>query len=71
MNSAYHRHVVFPTELGKSTSKQLEGASPTVVIPVGSIEQHGPHLPTEVDSRLVTEVARRAARIMSAATPSR
>ncbi len=29
------------------------------VIPVGSIEQHGPHLPISTDSDIVTEVARR------------
>jgi creatinine amidohydrolase len=33
----------------------------TVVLPAGSIEQHGPHLPVETDSRLVWEVATRAA----------
>jgi len=31
-----------------------------VVIPTGSTEQHGKHLPLEVDSRLVSEVAARA-----------
>lgn len=31
------------------------------ILPIGSTEQHGPHLPVEVDSLLVTEVARRAA----------
>jgi len=30
-----------------------------VIVPIGSTEQHGPHLPTQVDSRLVTEVAHR------------
>jgi len=57
MNSAYDRSVVFPTELGKSTSKQLEGTSPTVVAPIGSTEQHGPHLPLDTDTRIATAVA--------------
>ena len=29
------------------------------VIPIGSIEQHGPHLPISTDSDIVTEVAKR------------
>lgn len=29
-----------------------------VVLPTGAIEQHGPHLPLETDSRLVWEIAR-------------
>ncbi|MEV0792562.1 creatininase family protein [Kribbella sp. NPDC050459] len=32
-----------------------------VVVPVGSIEQHGPHLPVGVDCVIVSELARRAA----------
>lgn len=36
-----------------------------VILPLGSIEQHGPHLPVEVDSRLGEEVALRAARVMA------
>lgn len=40
-----------------------------VIVPVGSIEQHGPHLPTQVDALIVGEVARRAARRAVANTP--
>ena len=41
-----------------------------VIVPIGSTEQHGPHLPTQVDSRLVTEVAHRTARLMTATHPT-
>ena len=37
-----------------------------VILPVGSIEQHGPHLPVEVDSMLGEQVALRTARVASA-----
>jgi mycofactocin system creatininase family protein len=60
MNSAYDRGVVFPTELGKSRSKQLEGTSPAVVVAVGSTEQHGPHLPLDTDTRIAAAVAHAA-----------
>jgi creatinine amidohydrolase len=33
-----------------------------VIVPIGAMEQHGPHLPVMVDFRLVTEAAMRAAR---------
>ena len=61
MNSAYDRRVAFPTELGNSTSTGLRGTSPTILIPVGSTEQHGPHLPLDTDTRIATAVARAAA----------
>ncbi len=38
------------------TKKQI------AIIPVGSIEQHGPHLPVSTDSDIVTEVAKRVAK---------
>ena len=41
-----------------------------VLLPVASTEQHGPHLPTGVDDILVTEVCRRAARLMPALVPA-
>jgi creatinine amidohydrolase len=31
-----------------------------LVVPVGSLEQHGPHLPLDTDTRIATAVARRA-----------
>lgn len=39
----------------------LAKQDPIVILPIGSTEQHGPHLPVQVDSLLVSEVARRAA----------
>ncbi|WP_199253905.1 mycofactocin biosynthesis peptidyl-dipeptidase MftE [Mycolicibacterium mengxianglii] len=63
MNSAYHRQVPAPIELrnsdlGNSTSFQLRGTHPVVLVPVGSTEQHGPHLPLDTDTRIATAVAR-------------
>ena len=40
-----------------------------VIVPVGSNEQHGTHLTTQVDSLLVHEIALRAARLATATTP--
>jgi creatinine amidohydrolase len=34
---------------------------PIVIVPVGSVEQHGPHLPLSTDSIIPTEIARRVA----------
>ena len=61
MNSSYHRLVAFPSELGNSTSRQLHGTSPALVIPIGSTEQHGPHLPLDTDTRIAAAVAGRVA----------
>jgi len=40
-----------------------------VIVPIGSTEQHGPHLPVQVDALLVGEVARRAAEQAAARRP--
>ena len=40
----------------------LANKDAVVILPIASIEQHGPHLPTMTDTRLGHEVAVRAAR---------
>jgi mycofactocin system creatininase family protein len=37
-----------------------EGLRRVLVVPVGSLEQHGPHLPLDTDTRIAVAVARRA-----------
>ncbi|CAJ1585310.1 mycofactocin biosynthesis peptidyl-dipeptidase MftE [[Mycobacterium] wendilense] len=61
MNRAYHRRVAFGSELGSATSGDLLGTSTVLVIPVGSTEQHGPHLPLDTDTRIAEAVAREVA----------
>ena len=48
----------FDPEIRKLITKKNQVA----IIPVGSIEQHGPHLPVSTDSDIVTEVAKRIAK---------
>jgi mycofactocin precursor peptide peptidase len=48
--------------LGERTWTEVDGPAPvTVVVPVGALEQHGPHLPLDTDARIAAAVARRAA----------
>lgn len=48
-------------DLGESTSRELSGTAPTLVVPIGSTEQHGPHLPLDTDTRIATALAQRIA----------
>ena len=42
-----------------SLRKLISNKKQIAVIPVGSIEQHGPHLPVSTDSDIVTEIAKK------------
>jgi creatinine amidohydrolase len=57
--------------LGHMTSPEVErflaAGNDTVIVPVGSTEQHGPHGPLLTDAIVPTEVARRVAPELGAA----
>jgi len=42
--------------------KLIKSKNPTIIIPIGSLEQHGAHLPITTDSDIVTEIASRLAK---------
>ena len=44
----------------KAHELALAADDAVVIAPVAAMEQHGPHLPVQVDSRLATEVSHRA-----------
>ncbi len=49
--------------------RALADAGATVVLPVASMEQHGPHLPVGVDTILCEAVCKAAAEIAQSTTP--
>lgn len=66
MNSSYHHRVPVLGELGTATSSQLSSISPSIMIPLGSTEQHGPHLPLDTDTRIACAVAQGAGALLGA-----
>jgi len=46
--------------LGERVWPEIDGR-PTLLVPVGAVEQHGPHLPLDTDTRIAAAVAARAA----------
>jgi creatinine amidohydrolase len=55
--------------LGERVWPEIEGR-PTLLVPVGSVEQHGPHLPLDTDTRVAAAVAARAAAAVAGAGPA-
>ena len=53
------------SDLARVTSAEAAGAS-LVLVPLGSIEQHGPHLPLDTDTVIATAVAQGVAREVDA-----
>jgi creatinine amidohydrolase len=56
-------------ELGRMSWKEIERIlplNPVLLIPIGSVEQHGPHLPVNADGMVADFVARRAAEATAA-----
>lgn len=53
-----------PRQLGGLTSADLNQAGPTLLVPLGSTEQHGPHLPLDTDTRIAAAVASAAAGVL-------
>ena len=49
------------TELGSMRWTEVAASRPVLVVPVGSLEQHGPHLPLDTDTRIARAVADRLA----------
>ena len=56
----------------EQTRDALRGGAPeaTAVVPLGSIEQHGPHLPVCVDTAIVSHIARRAVDRAASSVPA-
>ncbi len=52
-----------PRQLGGLTSPGLEQGR-TLLVPLGSTEQHGPHLPLDTDTRIAAAVAGAAAELL-------
>jgi creatinine amidohydrolase len=56
-----HDNKAGPRALADRSWPELTGHTPTVMLPLGACEQHGPHLPLDTDMAVAQEVARRAA----------
>jgi mycofactocin system creatininase family protein len=52
------------TELGSATWSDVRDR-PLVLVPVGSVEQHGPHLPLDTDTVIAEAVSRRVAQLLA------
>lgn len=53
-----------PLDLGSTTSAGTRTGDPLLLVPVGSTEQHGPHLPLATDTMVASAVVRAAAELL-------
>ena len=51
-----------PRRLASSTSPEVAAQGGVLLVPLGSTEQHGPHLPVDTDTRIAVAVCERVAR---------
>jgi len=57
------------TALGRLPWPEVAAGRPLLLVPLGSCEQHGPHLPLDTDTRIAVAIAERFARTAPAAGP--
>lgn len=50
------------SEMRRDQFEDARGRDPVVVLPIGSIEQHGPHCPVDVDLSIPTHIATEASK---------
>jgi mycofactocin system creatininase family protein len=48
-------------DLGDTTWPDLADRAPVLMVPIGSLEQHGPHLPFDTDTRIALAITERCA----------
>ncbi len=67
MSTSGHRLADAPIpRLGPLTWRDVAAVRPILLVPLGSTEQHGPHLPLDTDTRIAVAVAERAAAMVGA-----
>lgn len=54
-------HIPAALSLGAATTREIPNSGATLLVPLGSTEQHGPHLPLDTDTRIASAIAQRAA----------
>ncbi len=62
MEKSVYKVIDIQSKFDPDLRKIIRTKKQVAIIPVGSLEQHGPHLPVSTDSDIVTEVAKRVAK---------
>ncbi len=58
------------SDLGSLTWPEIGAVSAVLMVPLGSVEQHGPHLPLDTDTRIAVAVASAVAADLSETVPT-